>query len=116
MSTLATAGLVALGAAAGAPLRYWLWRRLDAPRRPVGTLVANTAGSLLLGVLSGLELGGHLLALLGTGFAGALTTWSTLAVQTHGLGRRAGSVYVTTTLGLALGACAVGFVAGAGLA
>lgn len=116
MSTLATAGLVALGAAAGGPLRYWLGRRLDAPVRPVGTLVANTAGSLLLGVLSGLALGGHLLALLGTGFAGALTTWSTLAVQTHGLGRRAGSVYVTTTLVLALGACAVGFVAGAALA
>ncbi|MGV3564852.1 MAG: CrcB family protein [Nocardioides sp.] len=116
MSTLATAGLVALGAAVGAPLRYWLWRRWDAPGRPVGTLVANTAGSLLLGVLSGLALGGHLLALLGTGLAGALTTWSTLALQTHGLGRRAGSAYVTTTLVLALGACAVGFVAGSWLA
>lgn len=116
MSTLATAGLVALGAAVGAPLRYWLWRRLDLPGRPTGTLLANTGGSLLLGVLSGLALGGHLLALLGTGFAGALTTWSTLAVQTHGLGRRRGSAYVLTTLVLALGACTLGFLGGAALA
>lgn len=116
MSTLATAGLVALGAAVGAPLRYWLWRRLDAPSRPSGTLVANTTGSLLLGLLSGLALGGHLLALLGTGFAGALTTWSTLALQTHGLGRRVGSAYVVTTLVLALGAVTAGFVVGAALA
>ena len=115
MSTLATAGLVALGAAAGAPLRYWLGQRFDATAWPAGTLVANTAGSLLLGLLSGLALQGHAMALLGTGFAGTLTTWSTLAVQTHRLGRRLGSAYVAVTLVLALGSCAVGFVLGATL-
>ena len=113
MSTLATAGLVALGAAAGAPLRFWLWRRLDAPGRPVGTLLANTSGSLLLGALSGLALGGHLLALLGTGFAGAFTTWSALAVQSHDLGPRRGGAYAVTTLVLALVAVFLGFWAGA---
>lgn len=115
MSTLATGVLVALGASAGAPLRYWLGQRFDATAWPSGTLAANTTGSLLLGLLSGLAMHGHLLALLGTGFAGTLTTWSTLALQTHRLGRRIGTAYVGASLALALGACAVGFMVGATL-
>lgn len=107
--------LVALGAGVGAPLRYWLGRRLDAGGRwPTGTLLANTGGSLLLGLLGGLAVTGHALALLGVGFCGALTTWSGLAVQGHALGRVRGGAYVVATVALALAACAVGFVAGAG--
>ena len=116
---LATAALVAAGAAVGAPLRYWLGVRLDRPHLHRGTLLANTVGSLLLGLFSGLALGGHALALLGTGLCGALTTYSSFAVQTVARGEqdgaRAGATYAALTVGLALVACGVGFVVGAGL-
>lgn len=101
--------LVAVGAALGAPLRYWLGQRLDLSTWPRGTLLANTVGSLLLGVLVGRSLDGDALALLGVGFCGALTTWSGLAVQTHDLGARRGTAYLVTTIALALLACGLGF-------
>ncbi|GHJ59371.1 hypothetical protein NOK12_18890 [Nocardioides sp. OK12] len=104
--------LVALGGAGGAALRWWLGVRLDSARFPRGTLLANLAGSLLLGVLVGLALRGHALALLGTGFCGALTTYSSFAVQAHDRGRRA-ATYVMVTLGGSLALCALGFVVGA---
>ncbi len=104
-----TALLVALGAAVGAPTRYWLSARLDRPTRPTGTLVANSVGSLLLGLLVGLAVSGHVLALGGTGLAGALTTYSSFTVQAHGLGRRRGTAYVLLTLGASLALCAAGF-------
>jgi CrcB protein len=107
--------LVVLGAAVGAPARYWLSARLDRPGLPRGTLLANTSGSLLLGLLVGLALDGHGLALGGTGFAGALTTYSSFAVQSHSLGWRAGGRYAVVTLVLALGLCALGFAAGRAL-
>jgi CrcB protein len=108
--------LVVLGAAVGAPTRYWLSARLDRPGLPRGTLLANAAGSLLLGLLVGLALEGHALALGGTGVAGALTTYSSFAVQTHGLGPRRGTAYAALTVGLSLALCALGFGLGSWLA
>lgn len=107
-----TAALVAGGALVGAPLRYWLSRRLDSSTWPGGTLLVNVVGSLLLGVLAGLAVSGEALALFGSGFAGALTTYSSFAVQAHALGRRQGSWYAAVTLGLALTACFSGFCLG----
>ena len=100
--------LVALGAAVGAPLRYLIATRLDG-RLPWGTLAVNVAGSFLLGVFSALALGGHAVALLGTGFCGGLTTYSAFAAQTHALGRRAGTGYAAATIALSLAACSLGF-------
>lgn len=108
--------LVVLGAAAGAPARYWLSARLDRPGLPRGTLLANAAGSLLLGLLVGLALGGHALAMGGAGFAGALTTYSSFVVQAHGLGVRRGAAYAGLTVGLALLLCTLGFGLGSFLA
>ena len=107
--------LVAIGAAVGAPLRYlaghWLDRRLH-----WGTLLANLVGSAVLGALVGAAVEGHWLALLGTGFCGGLTTWSTLAGETDrlaaaGAGRRSAAYLIVT---LAFGAIAVvlGYQAG----
>ncbi|WP_193609446.1 CrcB family protein [Nocardioides lijunqiniae] len=109
-----TALLVALGGGVGAALRFLVGRRLDR-ELPLGTLLVNVAGSLLLGVLSGLALDGDALALLGTGFCGGLTTYSAFAVQTHALGRR-GAAYAAVTVLAALGACGLGFWLGLGLA
>jgi CrcB protein len=87
-----TVVLVLLGGAAGAPLRYladlWVQRRADSVL-PWGTLAVNVAGSLLLGVVAGaVHMAGApswLLALLGTGFCGSLTTFSTFGYETFRL-------------------------------
>jgi len=104
--------LVALGAAVGAPLRYVAGSLLDG-RLPRGTILVNWAGSLLLGWFTGLALTGDVLALLGTGFCGGLTTFSSFAVQTHDRGRRLGALNVLLTVVPALALCAAGFWVGA---
>jgi CrcB protein len=104
---------VALGAAAGAPLRYWLATRLDREGFPLGIWLVNVAGSTLLGVLVGLGTDGHAFASVGVGFCGALTTFSTFAVQTVGLGTRRGAVYALATVAGSLVGCALGYVVGA---
>ncbi|WP_408898039.1 fluoride efflux transporter FluC [Nocardioides sp. R1-1] len=103
-----TALLVALGAAVGAPLRYLLAQRLD-ERWHHGTLAANTLASLLLGACTGLSVGGSTLALVGAGFCGGLSTYSSLAVQVRDLGGVRGAAYAGLTLALGLAACAAGF-------
>jgi len=107
-----TALLVALGAAIGAPLRFVCAHYLDRPF-PRGTLLVNVAGSFVLGVCSALALSGSLLALVGTGFCGTVTTYSAFSVQTVTLGRRTGTVYAALTIILALLAATLGFALGA---
>ena len=104
--------LVALGAAVGAPLRYVTAHLLDG-RLHLGTILVNAVGSFLLGLFSGLAIDGDQLALLGTGFCGGLTTYSSFAVQSHDRGRVLGSVTVVVTLVPALLLCALGFWVGA---
>ena len=99
---------VAVGAALGAPLRYLLGHFWD-ERLPLGTIVANVGGSFLLGWFSALALSGAGFAFLGTGFAGALTTYSAFAVHTHDRGPRLGAVNVLLTVPPALLACALGW-------
>lgn len=80
---------VPIGGFFGAPARYLL-DRLVSDRiggdLPWGTMAVNLSGAVLLGLLSGLSLR-HALpapldALLGTGFCGAYTTFSTLSYET----------------------------------
>ncbi|GAA2905602.1 fluoride efflux transporter CrcB [Nonomuraea rubra] len=77
--------LIVLGAAVGAPLRYLADRAVQARHDtvfPWGTLAVNVAGSALLGFLAALPAGGAVWALAGTGFCGALTTYSTMGYET----------------------------------
>ena len=76
---------VALGASLGAPLRYLADRAVQARHDsvfPWGTFCVNVAGSALLGLLAGLHTSSQVAALLGTGFCGALTTYSTFGYET----------------------------------
>lgn len=77
--------LVAAGAAVGAPLRYLLDRAVQTRHDsdfPWGTLAVNVLGCLVLGVLVGLPVPAPASALLGVGFCGALTTYSTFGYET----------------------------------
>lgn len=77
---------VAIGGALGAMLRHSL-SGLQIKSFPLGTLIANVVGCLLIGVLMTMSLKadwlqGHWRSFLVTGILGALTTFSTFAYQT----------------------------------
>ena len=100
--------LVAAGAALGAPLRYVAAQTLDGYLH-WGTILVNVAGSFLLGAFSGMAVSGDTLALLGSGFCGALTTYSAFAVHAHDLGPRKGTATVALTVVPALALTFLGF-------
>ena len=88
MSPLAWVGFV-VAAAVGAPLRYlldgYIGDRVEGSF-PWGTIVVNASGSLLFGALTGLALY-HAFpqtskVILGTGFCGSYTTFSTFSFET----------------------------------
>jgi CrcB protein len=108
-------GWVGLGGAVGAVARFavsrWALARFG-PGFPIGTLFVNASGSFLLGVLAGLTAaragvpdGARLLV--GVGFCGAYTTFSTFATDTIALAQRAatlaalGNVLLNNALALA---------------
>jgi len=81
--------LLALAGGLGAVARFVLDGVLSAARSwryPVGTTVINLSGSFLLGLLAGLAaaqlLPGSAYLVLGTGFLGGYTTFSTAAYET----------------------------------
>lgn len=117
---------VCLGAAVGAPSRYLLDRAVQArhdSQMPWGTMLVNVVGSLVLGVLVGATTGRDvpdaLTLTLGTGFCGALTTYSTFGYETFRLFEDGARLYALLNVGLSLlvglAAAALGYAAGAAL-
>ena len=109
--------LVALVAGVGGALRYLSARFAQAGHGgwfAWGTLTVNVAGSLLLGFLVGLPVEPWLAALLGTGFCGALTTYSTFSFEILGLTRAGQRVlagaYAVGSVLAGLGAAAAGML------
>ncbi|MBD3108260.1 CrcB family protein [Bacillus sp. AGMB 02131] len=83
---------------------------------PKGTLAVNLVGSLLLGLIFGLELPTNTALLLGTGFLGAFTTFSTLSLEMvnmiQGGRRKQWLMYVSFTYGGGLTLAYAGFLLG----
>jgi CrcB protein len=119
-----TALWVALGAAVGAPLRYLVDRAVQSRHRrgfPWGTLAVNVVGSFVLGLVLATAgaIGSAWGAVLGTGFCGALTTYSTFGYETVALvERRARWSAVANVVGgivAGVAAAALGWLVGRGL-
>jgi fluoride exporter len=93
--------LVAGIAAVGAPLRYLADRAVQARHDsvfPWGTLTVNVVGSLLLGIVIGLPADSAATVLLGSGFCGALTTYSTFSYETLRLIQTGARLYALTNI------------------
>lgn len=111
--------LLALGGAAGANARYYLGRAVahwqgDAAAFPWATFLINVSGSAVLGVVAALYLDHpdparrNAYLLLGTGFCGGFTTFSTFSLETLEL-FRAGRPW--TAAAYAFGSVACGLLA-----
>jgi CrcB protein len=115
--------LVALAGALGALARFGihgLVQSRTASRFPYGTVVVNLTGSFALGLLVGLVtyqgLDGDVRTVVGTGFIGAYTTFSSFSYDTYGLFEggvsRAALVNALGSMALGLALATAGFALG----
>ncbi len=118
---------VALGGAFGAVSRYlisgWVARLTHESPFPYGTLAVNVTGSFLLGLMMGLGGEGRLMlppavrVVVGIGFLGAFTTFSTFSYETVEALRigdlRVAAGNVVISFATALAACWAGLELGA---
>jgi CrcB protein len=112
---------VALGGAVGSVARYFVGTLIQGrglATFPLGTLVVNVTGSLLLGILMGLPLSAgpaakEIRAFLTTGICGGYTTFSTFSVETVRLiqegDRPRAALYIGLSVALSLAAAGAGF-------
>jgi CrcB protein len=109
MSALVWAGVVVIGGA-GSVLRFYVDGIVAAATRrnfPYGTLVVNLSGAVVLGLLTGLALGGDAALLAGTAAVGSYTTFSTWMLETQRLteerqySKAALNIIVSLVLGVA---------------
>ena len=114
MSALAWVGVGALGGL-GALARFVLDGAVAGRLGrsfPFGTLAVNISGALVLGVLAGATLGDDTYRVLGTGFVGAYTTFSTWVLESHRLGEdgqiRLGALNFLVSLALGVAAVWLG--------
>lgn len=108
--------LVAGGGALGAVARYltdWVVAARLGRGFPWGTLLVNVVGSFMLGLIVGAAVDPSAALLLGTGFCGALTTYSTFAADAAALlttgARLRAAAYAVASVSLGLLACVGGF-------
>ena len=75
---------VGIGGALGSLARYQLGKVITQKSNttfPIGTFIINITGAILLGIVSRLDVGRNVYLLLGDGFLGAYTTFSTFMYE-----------------------------------
>ncbi|MFX0575309.1 fluoride efflux transporter FluC [Nocardia nepalensis] len=108
--------LVIVGGMIGAPARYLIDRAIAARFEsllPLGTLTVNIVGSALLGGLIGAGANSWLYTVAGTGFCGALTTFSTFGYETIRLAAEGAYAYAAGNVVLSVVASLVAAFAAA---
>lgn len=107
--------VVGLGGFIGAILRYLLSKRLNG-KNPFGTLLVNLSGSFFIGIIFGLGLSKLWTLFFVSGFAGALTTFSTLQKEIIEMWRtdqkKEAVLYVLVTCVGGIALAFLGFMAG----
>ena len=87
-------------------------------RFPLGTLLVNLSGALVLGLLAGIALSGDAYLLAGTAVIGSYTTFSTWMLESHRLAEDGQRWLLWANIGLSLvagvGAAALGRLLGGG--
>jgi len=105
----------------GAIARFLIDARVSAAggaQFPLGTLVVNLSGALVLGVLVGVALSDDAYLLTGTAVIGSYTTFSTWMLESHRLAedgrRRLLAANIVLSLVIGVGAAALGRLLGGG--
>ena len=118
--TVADVLLLAAGGFIGAVLRYAISEKLNRSNGfPVGTLIVNLAGALVIGFVFGMKLPLIWTLFIVSGFAGALTTFSTLNKELlllwQGGHRKAFYTYLFMTYVFGVLLSYIGFISGGNL-
>lgn len=107
---------VGIGGALGSLVRYMLGKiiaRKSKSAYPISTFTINVSGAILLGLLTGLNADENLYLLMGDGFSGAYTTFSTFMYEGFnsfmGNKKLNALVYILATLLLGIIGYAAGF-------
>lgn len=119
-TSLTLIGAIAVGAIAGALLRFWLQRYLNLSAfSPIGTFLVNMGGSFILGLVTGYFAYKHFSPLfygISAGFCGSFTTFSSISMEIFTLFRLhnpiRGAMYGLITAIGGLIAVAVGYALG----
>lgn len=108
--------LVGIGGVLGAILRYELGKRIAVHSKtgfPVPTFIINITGAIMLGLVSSIGVNQSIYLLLGDGFLGAFTTFSTFMYEGfrlfHGNKKLNAVVYISSSLVLGLIGYFLGF-------
>lgn len=108
--------LVGIGGIAGSITRFSLGRYVKDKAKtvfPFGTFIINITGAFLLGILSALDVNKNIYYLLGDGFLGAYTTFSTFMFEGFSLfkdnKRLNTAVYIVISLILGVLGYLIGF-------
>ncbi|MBB4826110.1 CrcB protein [Sporosarcina luteola] len=107
---------VGVGGAVGAVIRWWISTHMNrAGKFPTGTFLVNSAGSLLIGFIVGMQVSMLVTLFLVSGVAGGLTTFSTLNKELLSLWKdkkRLFFIYVFSTYGLGILLASIGYSTG----